>query len=268
MSDGPGRDGQELRRALVNFLGERSKDNLHIFFDLLRESRVLLPAQLDGLSEEQQQQLKSSGRLQVAGQLRVKPAFLQAGDKKYLSVFTCRGELEKGPKTSCVNVPLQYCRQILERESEVAALLIDPFSKPNLLLEREKVDAVLAGTYRGGERVQAVRLAAGTRVVRPDPFPQELAGSLYVLLDNLAGVERAWLFRLEDPRQKSWLAVVEYHDLNRDTLTAMLASAAKKHGQGLPLGLLPYEGEEARRLTEGCEPFFVSGDRAGRTLLN
>ena len=260
---------KKLRQALVNFLGERSETNLFAFFDLLRESKVLAPAQIEGLSEEQAQELKSSGQVKLQGQLRIKNSCLMAEGKKYLPLFTCRAELEKGPKCNCIAVPVSHFQKVLEGDPEIVAVLVDPFSKPNLSIPRERLAAVVSGAYRHQDEVQQVKLSKDTRIVEPEPFPQELAGSLYVLLDNLAGVERAWLLKIDEPERKNWLVVVDFHDIRRDTLTAMLTSAAKKHGQGLPLAVMALEGEAARDLVEGKDPFFVNGDRqTGHTLLN
>ena len=270
MNDNKDLNDKKLRQALVNFLGERSENNLFAFFDLLRESKVLAPAQIEGLSEEQAQELKSHGQVKLEGQLRIKNSCLMAEGKKYLPVFTCRAELEKGPKCNCIAVPISHFQKVLEGDPEIVAVLVDPFSKPNLSIPRERLAAVAAGSYRSSkEEVKQVRLSADTRIVEPEPFPQDLAGSLYVLLDNLAGVEKAWLLKIDDPKNTSWLIVADFHDINRDTLTAMLTSAAKKHGQGLPVAIMPLEGEAARKLVEGKEPFFVNGDRqTGHTLLN
>ncbi|MBR2784123.1 MAG: enhanced serine sensitivity protein SseB C-terminal domain-containing protein [Firmicutes bacterium] len=268
MSDKYDSAEKELRQALVNFLGERSNKNLFAFFDLLRTSRVLSPALIDGLSEEQTKELQNSGHLQVRGRLRVKNSCLMVNGKKYLPLFTCQAELQKGPKCNSIAASLSHLQQVVERDPEITALLVDPFSQPNLVIPREKISEVVEGRYRKTGPLQEVTLAAGTRVVQPRPFPQELAGSLYVLLDNLAGVEKAWLLQIDDPERRSWLVVADYHDIDRGTLTAMLTSAAKKHGQGLPLGLLPLESDQARQLVADCDPFFVSGESGRQTLLN
>lgn len=272
MSNDPHRnenDEKKLRQALVNFLGERSESNMFAFFDLLRKGRVLAPAQIEGLTEEQERELRGSGQIKIQGQLRIKNSCLMAEGKKYLPIFTCRAELEKGPKCNSISVPLVHFQKVLEGDPEITALLVDPFSKPNMVIPREKLASVVSGEYRGQDEVRQVTLKAGTRVIEPKPFPQELAGSLYVLLDNLAGVERAWLLQIDEPKHKSWLVVADFHDIRRDTLAAMLSSAAKKHGQGLPLGLLPLENGGAKDLVAGKEPFFLSGrSAAGRSLLN
>ena len=201
--------------------------------------------------------------------MRIKNSCIMAGGKKYLPIFTCRSELEKGPKCNCICVPLAHFKQVLEGDPEIVALIVDPFSKPNLVIPRERLQTLLDGNYRNSRsEVEQVRLSADTRVIQPEPFPQELAGSLYVLLDNLEGAERAWLLKIDEPERKSWLVVVDFHDIRRETLTAMLASAGKKYGQGLPLALLPLEGEAARRLVEGRDPFFVSGESLKGGLLN
>lgn len=260
---------KELRWALVNYLGERSESNLFNFFDLLRQGKVLSPAQVEGMTDEQTQELVKSGQVKIQGRLRIKNSCLMVNGKKYLPIFTCRVELEKGPKCNSILVPPSHFRQVLNNDPEITALLVDPFSKPNLVIPREKLDDILEGRYRDRDQVREMRLDVNTRVIQPEPFPTELAGSLYVLLDNLEGVERAWLLQIDDPARKGWLVVADYHDIRRDTLTAMLCSAAKKHGQGLPMALLPLEGAHAERLVRDKEPFFVSGDRDGsRGLLN
>lgn len=263
MTDTP--HDKTLRRALVNFLGERNEENLFAFFDLLRASTLLSPAQIEGLPQEVQEKLRQGGEVKLQGQLRIKSSCLKIQDKKYLPLFTCRSELEKGPKCNCISVPLRHFLQPLQSDPEIDALIVDPFSKPNLVIPRDKLAGLINGEYRSG--VSRKLISADTPVKDPEPFPQELAGSLYVLLDNLEGVERAWLLLLDDPQNRSWLAVVDYHGIRQDTLTAMLTSAAKKHGQGLPLALLPLEGEAAHKLVEGRRPFFVSGE-APRSLLN
>ena len=269
MNDNPLANDKELRQTLINYLGERSEKNLFDFFDLLRQAKLLAPAQIDGLSEEQTNELHENGKLQVKGKVRIKNSCIMAGGKKYLPIFTCRSELEKGPKCNCICVPLSHFKQVLEGDPEIVALIVDPFSKPNLVIPRERLQTLLDGNYRNSRsEVEQVRLSADTRVIQPEPFPQELAGSLYVLLDNLEGAERAWLLKIDEPERKSWLVVVDFHDIRRETLTAMLASAGKKYGQGLPLALLPLEGEAARRLVEGRDPFFVSGESMKGGLLN
>ena len=266
MSNKPNED-KTLRRALVNFLGERNENNLFAFFDLLKQSKLLSPAQIEGLPEEVQQKLKSGVEVQLEGPVRIKSSCLKVDDKKYLPIFTCRSELEKGPKCNCISVPLQHFLQPLKSDPELAGLVVDPFSKPNLVIPRDRLEGLVNGDYRSG--LVTHQINADTHIVRPEPFPQKLAGSLYVLLDNLEGVERAWLLLIDEPDHKSWLAVVDYHDIRRETLAAMLSSAAKKHGQGLPLALLPLEGELPDRLVQGQEPFFVNGEsNASRSLLN
>ena len=268
MNNNPPGNDKELRQTLINYLGERSEKNLFNFFDLLRQSKLLAPAQIDGLSEDQAQELHKNGQIQVKGRVRVKNSCLMAGGKKYLPIFTCRSELEKGPKCNCICVPLSHFRQVLDGDPEIVALIVDPFSKPNLVIPRERLQTLLDGSYRDKSEVEQVHLSVDTRVIQPDPFPQELAGSLYVLLDNLEGAERAWLLQIDEPDRKSWLVVVDFHDIRRETLTAMLASAGKKYGKGLPLALLPLEGEAAQRLVNGRDPFFVSGESQKGGLLN
>lgn len=268
MNDNPLVNDKQLRQTLINYLGERSEKNLFDFFDLLRQAKLLAPAQIEGLSEEQTNALHENGQVQVKGRVRVKNSCLMAGGKKYLPIFTCKSELEKGPKCNCICVPLNHFRQVLEGDPEIVALIVDPFSKPNLVIPRERLQTLLDGSYRNKSEVEQVRLAADTHVVAPEPFPQELAGSLYVLLDNLEGAERAWLLQIDEPERKSWLVVVDFHDIRRETLTAMLASAGKKYGQGLPLALLPLEGEAAHKLVNGRDPFFVSGESRQGGLLN
>ena len=269
MNDNPLANDKELRQALINYLGERSEKNLFDFFDLLRQAKLLAPAQIDGLSEEQTNELHENGKLQVKGRVRIKNSCIMAGGKKYLPIFTCKSELEKGPKCNCICVPLAHFKQVLEGDPEIVALIVDPFSKPNLVIPRERLQTLLDGNYRNSRsEVEQVRLSADTRVIQPEPFPQELAGSLYVLLDNLEGAERAWLLQIDEPKRKSWLVVVDFHDIRRETLTTMLSSAGKKYGQGLPLALLPLEGEAAQRLVDGRDPFFVSGESMKGGLLN
>lgn len=268
MNNNPLVNDKQLRQTLINYLGERSEKNLFDFFDLLRQAKLLAPAQIEGLSEEQTNALHENGQVQVKGRVRVKNSCLMAGGKKYLPIFTCKSELEKGPKCNCICVPLNHFRQVLEGDPEIVALIVDPFSKPNLVIPRERLQTLLDGSYRNKSEVEQVRLAADTHVVAPEPFPQELAGSLYVLLDNLEGAERAWLLQIDEPERKSWLVVVDFHDIRRETLTAMLASAGKKYGQGLPLALLPLEGEAAHKLVNGRDPFFVSGESRQGGLLN
>ncbi|MBO7668447.1 MAG: SseB family protein, partial [Firmicutes bacterium] len=185
MNNNPPGNDKELRQTLINYLGERSENNLFNFFDLLRQSKLLAPAQIDGLSEDQAQQLHKNGQIQVKGRVRVKNSCLMSGGKKYLPIFTCRSELEKGPKCNCICVPLSHFRQVLDGDPEIVALIVDPFSKPNLVIPRERLQTLLDGSYRNKSEVEQVHLSADTRVIQPDPFPQELAGSLYVLLDNL-----------------------------------------------------------------------------------
>ena len=261
-------EDKKLRQTLVNFLGERSENNLFTFFDLLRQSKVLVPAQIEGLSPDQDQELREQGQVKLQGQVRVKNSCLMVDGKKYLPLFTCRCELEKGPKTNCITVPVGYLQKVLDGDPEITAVLVDPFSKPNLTIPRERLAALVSGEYRNKDEVRQVKLSPEARIGEPSPFPQELAGSLYVLLDNLSGMERAWLLQIDEPERKSWLVVADFHDIRRDTLAAMLTSAAKKHGQGLPLALMPLEGEPAQKLVEGREPFFVSGENRGHGLLN
>ena len=61
MNDNPLANDKELRQALINYLGERSEKNLFDFFDLLRQAKLLAPAQIDGLSVEQTNERHENG---------------------------------------------------------------------------------------------------------------------------------------------------------------------------------------------------------------
>lgn len=260
MSDKPAISEQDLRQALVRFLGERSNKNLFAFFDLLRQARVFAPAQIEGLPQPDLSQLTPGSQVQVQGNLRIKNSCLVIQGKKYLPLFTCREQLEKGPKSNCLAVPLAHFAKVAEADREIEALVVDAFSQPNLIIPRDKLADLISGNYR--HEVQEVKLSATAQVTPPQPFPENLAGSLFVLLDNLAGVRQAWLLQINDQGRDSWLVVADFQDISRQTLAAMLGSAAKKHGQGRPLALLPYDQPRARELVQGVDPFYQEGSPA------
>ena len=267
MADNPSANEQALRAALVQFLGERGNHNLFAFFDLLRQAQLLTPAQIEGLPNIDPKDLRPGQQLQVEGQLRIKNSCLMIQGKKYLPLFTCRQQLEKGPKSNCLSVPLAHFAKILQQDAEVEALVVDPFSQPNLLIPRDKLAEIISGAYR--QETRDVKIDASARIFPADPFPADLAGSLYVLLDNLEGVRRAWLLQMEDQGRRSWLVVADFSDISRQTLAAMLGSAAKKHGAGLPLALLPYDQPRAREAIAGQDPFFqANASPQANKLLN
>lgn len=115
----------EVEQQIKNYLNDKSKENLNILINLIRDSRVLVPA---AVNEKKQP---------VPAMLRTKE------DEVYFPVFTSKEQYESGPKSQAImNMPYLAVNEIsLKHKPDLAGIVINPFTD-NLTFKRPLVERI------------------------------------------------------------------------------------------------------------------------------
>lgn len=113
----------KLEEAIKIYLTDRTKDNLTIVLNLLRPTKLLVPAMLKAPNQPV-------------------PCFLKNGNgETFLAVYTSKGQIPAEPKSQAIlSMPFPACNDIVAKaEASLLGMVINPFSE-NLVLRKELVE--------------------------------------------------------------------------------------------------------------------------------
>ena len=112
-----------LEEAINTYLADATKENLTIVLNLLRPTKLLVPAMLKAPNQPVPCFLKSSG------------------GEQFLAVYTSREQIPREPKSQAIlSMPFPACNEIVVKpELNLTGMVINPFSK-SLVLKKELVE--------------------------------------------------------------------------------------------------------------------------------
>lgn len=115
----------EVEQQIKNYLNDKSKENLNILINLIRDSRVLVPA---AVNQKQQP---------VPALLRTKE------EETYFPIFTSKEQYADAPKAQAImNMPYLAVNQLsLKHEPPLAGIVINPFTD-NLMFKRPLIERI------------------------------------------------------------------------------------------------------------------------------
>lgn len=172
----------KLEEAIQNYIDERTAENLGIVLNLLRPTKLYVPAMLKAPNQPL-------------------PCFLKNSEgEQYLAVYTKREQIPEEPKAQALlNMPFPACNSlVMKPELDLLGMVLNPFSH-NLVLKKELIARLHEADVK----------AANTKQVKmtPEQFVQFAKGQAeYVTMPkHLFHEGEVFVNRLCDERE----AVVE-----------------------------------------------------------
>lgn len=113
----------KLEEAIKVYIVERTKENLSAVLNLLRPTKLLVPAMLKAPNQPV-------------------PVFLKNGSgEQFLAVFTSKEQIPAEPKSQAIlSMPFPACNDIVvKQELNLVGMVINPFSE-NLVLKKELIE--------------------------------------------------------------------------------------------------------------------------------
>jgi len=113
----------KLEEAIKVYLSERTKENLGIVLNLLRPTKLLVPAMLKAPNQPV-------------------PCFLKSGTgETFLAVYTSKEQIPAEPKSQAIlSMPFPACNDIVVKEElKLMGMVVNPFTD-NLVLRKELVE--------------------------------------------------------------------------------------------------------------------------------
>ena len=113
----------KLEEAIKAYLAERTKENLGIVLNLLRPTKLLVPAMLKAPNQPV-------------------PCFLKSGaGETFLAAYTSKEQIPAEPKSQAIlSMPFPACNNIVvKQELQLTGMAINPFSD-NLILKTELIE--------------------------------------------------------------------------------------------------------------------------------
>jgi len=113
----------KLEEAIKVYLAERTKENLGIVLNLLRPTKLLVPAMLKAPNQPV-------------------PCFLKSGaGETFLAVYTSKEQIPAEPKSQAIlSMPFPACNDVVTKEElNLMGMVINPFTD-NLVLKKELVE--------------------------------------------------------------------------------------------------------------------------------
>lgn len=113
----------KLEEAIKTYAAERTPDNLNIVLNLMRPTKLLVPAMLKGPEQPI-------------------PCFLKnSNGEQFLAVYTSKEQIPQEPKSQAIlSMPFPACNDLVVKEElNLTGMAINPFSD-NLILKKELVE--------------------------------------------------------------------------------------------------------------------------------
>lgn len=127
----------KLEEAIKAYATERTKENLSAILNLLRPTRLLVPAMLKAPDQPT-------------------PCFLKNNNgEQFLVVYTSKAQIPKEPKSQAIlSMPFPACNNIVVKpELELTGMVINPFTD-NLILKKELVEKLHEADQKAGQMKQ------------------------------------------------------------------------------------------------------------------
>jgi len=112
-----------LEEAIKTYLSERTKENLGVVLNLLRPTKLLVPAMLKAPNQPV-------------------PCFIKSGaGESFLAVYTTKEQIPAEPKSQAIlSMPFPACNDLVVKEElKILGMVINPFTD-NLVLKKELVE--------------------------------------------------------------------------------------------------------------------------------
>lgn len=126
-----------LEAAIKDYAADRTKENLSAILNLLRPTKLLVPAMLKAPDQPT-------------------PCFLKnnSGDQ-FLVVYTSKAQIPEEPKSQAIlSMPFPACNNIVVKpELELTGMVINPFSD-NLILKKELIQKLHEADQKAGQMKQ------------------------------------------------------------------------------------------------------------------
>ena len=143
----------------------------------------------------------------------------------FVSLFTCRNELEKWPfeKTDVITLTYEQAKALVLKQNSLSGLVINPFGQAMFLTRNHIAD--VDNTMRGASGKRELRLRATS------DYPIGLPPALEALLRGHEEVYRVWLVAAKDADEhlEHKLFVVDFDGKPQDGLFAAIAAAARPY---------------------------------------
>ena len=113
----------KLEKAIKNYLSDRTKENLGMVLNLMRPTKLLVPAMLKAPNQPV-------------------PCFLKSGaGDTFLAVYTSKDQIPPEPKSQAIlSMPFPVCNDmVVKEEFKLKGMVINPFTH-NLVLQKELVE--------------------------------------------------------------------------------------------------------------------------------
>lgn len=126
-----------LEEAIKAYAAERTKENLSAILNLLRPTRLLVPAMLKAPDQPT-------------------PCFLKNNNgEQFMVVYTSKAQIPKEPKSQAIlSMPFPACNNIVVKpELELMGMVINPFTD-NLILKKELVEKLHEADQKAGQMKQ------------------------------------------------------------------------------------------------------------------
>lgn len=126
-----------LEEAIKAYAAERTKENLSAILNLLRPTRLFVPAMLKAPDQPT-------------------PCFLKNNNgEQFLVVYTSKAQIPKEPKSQAIlSMPFPACNNIVVKpELELTGMVINPFTD-NLILKKELVEKLHEADQKAGQMKQ------------------------------------------------------------------------------------------------------------------
>lgn len=127
----------KLEQAIKTYAAERTKENLSIVLNLLRPTKLLVPAMLKAPNQPT-------------------PCFLKNNEgDQFLVVYTSKDQIPEEPKSQAIlSMPFPACNNIVVKpELKLTGMVINPFSD-NLVLKTELIQKLHEADQKAGQMKQ------------------------------------------------------------------------------------------------------------------
>lgn len=126
-----------LEEAIKQYAAERTKENLSAILNLLRPTKLLVPAMLKAPDQPT-------------------PCFLKNNSgEQFLVVYTSKAQIPEEPKSQAIlSMPFPACNNIVVKpELELTGMVINPFTD-NLILKKELIQKLHEADQKAGQMKQ------------------------------------------------------------------------------------------------------------------
>lgn len=171
----------KLEEAIKNYAAERTKENLSAVLNLLRPTKLLVPAMLKAPDQPT-------------------PCFLKnSNGEQFLAVYTSKEQMPEEPKSQAIlSMPFPACNNLVVRkELNLTGMAINPFSD-NLILKTELIEKLHEADQKAAQMKQVKMTPAQFNVfvkkqVEFAVLPQRLFKEKEAFVDKLCEEKEAFI---------------------------------------------------------------------------